>query len=110
MATKEGEDAPSYRNITVNDMHNAHACIPSFKPLQHLRDKFLQDEMNNNTRTHMDAETSHPKVARAWLPGKCILQTQMTPRYIIKRNKIGEHTHFMSDHALIGKFLGLSPS
>jgi len=101
MATKEGEDAPSYRNITVNDLHNAHARRPSFEP---------QDEMNNNTGTNMDAETSHPKVARAWLPGKCIPQTQTTPRYIIKRNKIGEHTQFMSDHALIGKFLGIWPS
>jgi hypothetical protein len=87
-----------------------HVRRPSFEPPQHLREKFLQDEMNNNTGTNMDAETSHPKVARAWLPGKCIPQTQTTPRYIIKRNKIGEHTQFMSDHALIGKFLGLWPS
>jgi hypothetical protein len=31
------------------------------------------------------------------------------PRYIIKRNIIGEHTQFTRDHTLIGKFLSLWP-
>jgi hypothetical protein len=42
--------------------------------------------------------------------GKCIPQAPIVPQYVIKSNIIGEHTQFMRDHALIGKFLGLWPS
>jgi hypothetical protein len=58
----------------------------------------------------MDAESSHPKASRTWIPGKCIPQTPTTPKYVIKSARVGEHTQFMRDHALIGKFLGLWPS
>jgi hypothetical protein len=58
----------------------------------------------------MDAESSHPKVARVWIPKKCIPQAPVAPKYVIKSTRIGEHTQFMRDHALIEKFLGLWPS
>jgi hypothetical protein len=32
------------------------------------------------------------------------------PRYLISSTRVGEHTQFMREHALIGKFLGLWPS
>jgi hypothetical protein len=111
MSVEGGAEAPSYRNIAVNDPQNVRAHRPSFEPPQHLRDQYMQDEMQGGyIGTNMDAETSHPKAARAWIPGKCIPQAPTTPRYTIKRNRIGEHTQFMRDHALIGKFLGLWPS
>jgi hypothetical protein len=34
----------------------------------------------------------------------------VAPKYVIKSTRVGEHTQFMKDHALIGKFLGLWPS
>jgi hypothetical protein len=58
----------------------------------------------------MEVEPSHPKASRNWEPGKCIPQAPTTPKYVIKSTRVGEHTQFMKDHALIGKFLGLWPS
>jgi len=70
MTTEEGAEAPSYCNIATNDPQNSCTRRPSFELPQHLHEQFLQDEMNKGTTTHMDANTSHPKVARSWLPGK----------------------------------------
>jgi len=53
---------------------------------------------------------SHPKVPCGWDPKKCIPQMEKPPRYIISSTRVGEHTHFMQKHALIGKFIGLWPS
>jgi hypothetical protein len=60
----------------------------------------------------MDVEpsTSHPKASRGWEPGKCIPQSDKPPRYLISSTRVGEHTQFMREHALIDKFLGLWPS
>jgi hypothetical protein len=63
--------------------------------------------MDVSKETNMDAESSHPKETRIWIPDKCIPQA---PKYTIKTTRIGEHTQFMRDHALIGKFLGFCPS
>jgi hypothetical protein len=57
-----------------------------------------------------DASTSQPKQPRRWEPGKCIPQTEKTPRYLISSDRVGEHMQFMREHALIGKFLGLWPT
>jgi hypothetical protein len=35
---------------------------------------------------------------------------EKAPRYHISSTRVGEHTQFMQEHALIGKFLGLWPS
>jgi hypothetical protein len=51
--------------------------------------------------------TSHPKAPQGWEPGKCIPQMEKTPRYLISSTRVEEHTQFMREHALIGKFLGL---
>jgi hypothetical protein len=60
----------------------------------------------------MDVEpsSSHTKEPHGWEPGKCIPQSEKTPRYLIGSTKVSEHTQFMMEHALIGKFLGLWPS
>jgi hypothetical protein len=58
----------------------------------------------------VEASTSHPKASRNWEPGKCIPQTDKPPQYVINSTRVGEHTQFMKEHALIGKFLGLWPS
>jgi hypothetical protein len=63
--------------------------------------------MDISKESNMDVESSHPKEAQVWIPGKCIPQAPVAPRYVIKTTRIGEHTQFMRDHALIGKFLSL---
>jgi hypothetical protein len=55
----------------------------------------------------MEAITSHPKASHGWEPGKCIPQMEKPSRYIISSTRVGEHTQFMQEHALIRKFLGL---
>jgi hypothetical protein len=57
-----------------------------------------------------EAGSSQAKPHKGWEPGKCIPQLEKAPRYLIKSNRVGEHTEFMKEHALIGKFLGLWPS
>jgi hypothetical protein len=57
-----------------------------------------------------EAGTSQPKPPRSWEPGKCIPQMEKPPRYLISSTRVGEHTQFMREHALIGKFLGLWPA
>jgi hypothetical protein len=110
MREDEGVKTSSYRNATTNDPENSCARRLPFKPLPHLRDQYLQDETDGSKGTSMDAESSHPKVARVWIPGKCIPQAPVAPIYVIKSTRIGEHTQFMRDHALIDKFMGLWPS
>jgi hypothetical protein len=66
--------------------------------------------MDIRKESNTDVESLHPKEARVWTLGKCIPQAPVAPRYVIKTTRIGEHTQFMRDHALIGKFLGLWPS
>jgi hypothetical protein len=63
--------------------------------------------MDIRKESNRDAKSSHPKAAQVWIPGKFIPQAPVVPRYIIKTTRIGEHTQFMRDHALVGKFLGL---
>jgi hypothetical protein len=58
----------------------------------------------------MEVELSHPKASRNWEPMKCIPHAPTTPKYVVKYTRVGEHTQFMKDHALFGKFLGLWPS
>ena len=55
----------------------------------------------------LEPSTSHPQVSKGWELGKCIPQMDKPPHYHIKSTQVGEHTQFMMDHALIGKFLGL---
>jgi hypothetical protein len=57
-----------------------------------------------------DSSTSRPQTSKNWLPGKCIPQLDKPPLYHITSTRVGEHTQFMMDHALIGKFLGLWPT
>jgi hypothetical protein len=57
----------------------------------------------------MEFESSHPKESQSWEPAKCIPQAPIAPKYVIKSARVGEHTQFMKDHALIGKNLGIWP-
>jgi hypothetical protein len=52
----------------------------------------------------VEVGTSHPKESRTWEPGKCIPQASKAPRYVINSTRVGEHTQFMKEHALIGNF------
>jgi hypothetical protein len=54
-------------------------------------------------------ESSHPKVTHVWEPGKCIPQASVAPRYVVNSTRVGEHTQFMKDHALIEKNLDYGP-
>jgi len=60
----------------------------------------------------MDVEvgTSHSKAPHRWEPKKFIPQMDKMLRYLISSTRLGEHIEFTSEHALIGKFLGLWPS
>jgi hypothetical protein len=58
----------------------------------------------------IEAEPSHPKVARAWEPGKCLPQAPTAPRYVVRSERVGEQTQYMKNLVLIGKFMGLWPS
>jgi hypothetical protein len=107
MGTEGGVKSPSYCNVTTNDPKNSQAHRPSFELPLHLRDQYLQEEMDINKDSNMDVESSHPKETRAWILDKCIPPAPVAPRYVIKTTRIGEHTQFMRDHALIGKILGL---
>jgi len=90
-------------------MDGARAKWLPFEPPPHLHDKFIQDEQGLEKGTSMEEESSHPKEYRNWVPRKCIPQAPTTPKYVIKYTRVGEHTQFMKDHALIGNFLGLWP-
>jgi hypothetical protein len=70
----------------------------------------MQEEMEISKESNTEAESSHPKVDQVWIPSKCIPQALVPPKYIIKTTRIGDHTQFMQDHSLIGKFLGLWPT
>jgi hypothetical protein len=101
---------PSYRNVVANDPENSHARPLSFEPPLHLSEQYLEEYTDGGKGENMEAKFSHPKSAQVWIPKKCIPQALVAPRYVIKTTRIGEQTHFMRDHALIGKFLGLWPS
>jgi len=65
---------------------------PSFEPPLHLRDQYMQEEMDISKESNKDVESPHPKAAHAWIPGKCIPQAPIVPRPIIKTTGIGKHT------------------
>jgi hypothetical protein len=47
---------------------------------------------------------------RPWIPGKCIPKVPQALKYIVSTPRIEEQKKYMRDYALVGKFLGLSPS
>jgi hypothetical protein len=106
-----GGEPPLYRNVTTNDRVGTRAKCHTFESLSpHMREQFLTREKGLNKEMDVEPSTSHPKASRGWEPGKCIPQSKNLPRYIIRSMRVGEHTQFMREHALIGKFLGLWPS
>jgi hypothetical protein len=66
----------------------------------HLREQHLQEETYGREGERMDEKSSHPKVTRVWMPGKCIPQALEAPKYFIKSTRIGDHTSFVRYHAL----------
>jgi hypothetical protein len=110
MSPAEGGQPPSYNNVTANDRAGTRAKRPSFEPPPQLRDQLLAREQGLRKEMDVEAGTSHPKAPRSWEKGKCIPQSEKPPRYLISSTRVGEHTQFMREHALIGKFLGLWPS
>jgi hypothetical protein len=107
---RRGVKSPSYRNVVAKDPKNLQVRRLTFEPPLHPRDQFLQEEIEISKYSNIDDESSHPKSAQDWIPRKCIPQASVAPIYVIKTTRIGEHTQFMRDHALVGKFLGLWPS
>jgi hypothetical protein len=51
--------------------------------------------MDISKESNTDVDSSHPKEAWYWIPGRCIPQAPVAPRHIIKTTRIGEHTQFM---------------
>jgi hypothetical protein len=107
-----GGQPPSYSNIAANDRSGTRVKRPAFEPPQQVREQLLAREhgLRKEMDTEAEAGTSQAKPHRGWEPGKCIPQLEKAPRYIISSTRVGEHTEFMKEHALIGKFLGLWPS
>lgn len=91
----------------TNDRSGTRAKRPSFEPPLQLRDQLLAREQGLRREIDVEANTSHPKAPRGWELGKCIPQMDKPSRYLISSTRVGEHTQFMREHALIGKFLGL---
>jgi hypothetical protein len=112
MGTEGGGQPPSYRNIAANDRAGTRAKRPGFEPPQQIREELLAREhgLRKDMDTGADAGTSQTKPHKGWEPGKCIPQLEKAPRYLISSSRVGEHTEFMKEHALIGKFLGLWPT
>jgi hypothetical protein len=110
MTSDRGVKTPSYRNSAKNDKDGFRERRPSFEPSLHLRENLLQEEQIPGKSMDMEVESSHPKASQNWVPGKCIPQVPTTPKYVIKSTRVGEHTQFMKDRALIIKILGIWPS
>jgi len=110
MVVEEGEKDPSHRNVSSNRPPRSLISQLPFNPLPHLLDHILQKELQMEREMEVEVESSHPKVTFVSQLGKCIPQVSTTPRYVVNLTKVGEHTQFMKDHALIGKFLGFWPS
>ena len=110
MGEEGGGEPPSYRNVAANKKSGVRARRPTFEAPTQIRDQLLAKEQG--LRMEMDTEvgTSQSKQPWSWEPGKCIPQLEKSPRYIISSTRVGEHTQFMKEHALIGKFLGLWPT
>jgi hypothetical protein len=94
----------------VNDKDGIRAQRPSFEPPSHLREHLLQEEQSTGKIMDMEVDSSHPKASQNWVPGKCMPQAPIYPKYVIKSIRVGEHTQFMKYHSLIGKCLGIWPS
>jgi hypothetical protein len=109
MVEAEGVQAPSYNNVVANKQQGGKSSRPVFESPPHIREQLLRDEQRSGKEMDVEADTSHPKVNRMWEPGKCIPQTNSTPRYVIISTRIGENAQFMKEHELIGKNLGLWP-
>jgi hypothetical protein len=110
MSAEEGGKPPSYSNITTNDRLGMRAKRPAFELPQQIWEQILAKEQGFRKEMETKASTSHPRAPRGWEPGKCIPQMEKVPRYLISSARVGEHTQFMQEHALIRKFLGLWPS
>ena len=110
MGAKEGGEPPSYCNVAANDKLETRIIRPTFEPPPQVREQLLAREQSLKEDMEIDAGTSQPKAPRSWELGKCILQMEKPPRYLISSNRVGEHMQFMREHALIGKFLGLWPA
>jgi hypothetical protein len=110
MGAEEGGKPPSYRNVAANEKPGTRIIRPTFEPPPQVREQLLAREQSLKADMETDAGTSQPKTPRSWEPGKCIPQMEKPPRYLISSTRVGEHTQFMREHALIGKFLGLWPA
>jgi hypothetical protein len=73
-------------------MNGNSSAQPSFDPSSHLKDQIFQEELGINKGMDMDTKSSHPKVARNWVPGKCIPRVSMAPGYVINLIRVGAQT------------------
>jgi hypothetical protein len=107
------EDSPPHtvRLSLTTDRARARRDQPSSHP-NRSASRSSPENMAFSKEMDMETEagTSQAKPHRGWEPGKCIPQLEKAPRYVISSTRVGEHTEFMKEHALIGKFLGLWPS
>jgi len=110
MSTEGGGKPPSYSDIAANDRSGLRAKRPAFEPPAHLREQLFAHGSSTNKEMESEPSTSNSQSSKNWLPGKCIPQMEKPPLYRITSSRVGEHTQFMMDHALIGKFLGLWPT
>jgi hypothetical protein len=83
MSNGEGKQSPLYCNVVSRKPFGAHGLQPPFKLLQQQRDQAYHEESNKGKEMEVEVEFSHPKVARAFVPGKCIPQVDMTLRYVV---------------------------
>jgi hypothetical protein len=110
MSSVEGGKPPSYSDMAANNKSGTRAKRLAFELPEHLKDQLFTQEQSSQKEMELDPSSSHQQPSKNWLLGKCIPQLDKPPLYHIKSTRVGEHTQFMMEHALIGKFLGLWPT
>jgi hypothetical protein len=77
---------------------------PTFEPPPNLHAELLEMDID------LGKDTAPFRASTPWLSGKCIPQASQALKYVISSPRIEEQKQYMRDYALVGKFLGLSPS
>jgi hypothetical protein len=101
-----------YSQVTANTNSETREQRPAFETPPEMRAELLAEGTFKDRDTDMDQakEDSRVRTSVPWIPGKCIPQAPIAPKYVINSPRIEVQKQYMQDHALIGKFLGLWPS
>jgi hypothetical protein len=108
----EAPKGVTYSQVTANEDLAIRVKRPTFETPQELRAQLIVEGTFKDRDTDMDRakEDNFAPASAPWIPGKCLPQAPIAPKYVINSPRIEEQKQYMQDNALIGKFLGLWPS